>query len=647
MIWSTIVIDRLLAFHTHIFDLGMSLERGWLIYHTSWTPYSFTKSFLSSALVFILSPITVNGDSKVLLILQTVMLAFSAFPIFFLYSHFNRNKLGALMLSGAYLIYFPLSGVNWYDFHYQAFFIPLFLLAVMLYTKKHFFASIIFFFLSGLVDYPYLAFPLLFALSIVTEEILNYRFHLSNYSKANLVRMLIFSIFLALVLAYSFILLHSSANLTGASGYNGQTFYLNELAFSSIDNKIFTICLLFFPLLGFPLFSKKWLVFLIPYLTLMFITNFAHYIFPQAFQYQYMSAVIPFLFIGTIDGIHKLTYKTENNSEKEEKRTNRALKEKLRSITIKNNVKFPAMVLVLVILFGLIYLPYGPLNKFSEDNFNFKVNTAVNTTLYDEMMQMINYIPNNDSNVLMQENLAQMLPRPMFDNSLLLIGGVDVAYNLTVTVNGGKTWIPLHPTYILIDPYNIINYCMVQSFPFNISMFKIVQKLYSSGAYGILAEASGLVLLKANYSSSLKYYVPYKNNFPAFDLYNSSTGLHPLQNIISIKDSRESLIWWGPVVPMSPGIYNITFEMKTNNVNMSNVLEVDVSAYLGKIVIYTSLPIYGENFSRSNIWSNFTIKVQFDNFYSQVEFRGYSFNWNGTLSVNDIRVNQISVAPST
>jgi hypothetical protein len=49
--------------------------------------------------------------------------------------------------------------------------------------------------------------------------------------------------------------------------------------------------------------------------------------------------------------------------------------------------------------------------------------------------------------------------------------------------------------------------------PFNMSMYDLVNRLYGSGEYGLVAEASGIVLLKKNYTGQIEYYAPMKENF--------------------------------------------------------------------------------------------------------------------------------------
>jgi hypothetical protein len=172
-------------------------------------------------------------------------------------------------------------------------------------------------------------------------------------------------------------------------------------------------------------------------------------------------------------------------------------------------------------------------------------------------------------------------------------------------------------------------------------MYNITKLFYGSGEYGILAEASGIVLLKKNYTGPIIYYVPLYENFPY-----SKLNLGPLSKennnyLYAQNISKYNVIWYGPYKALPPGEYNITFQLMTSNNNANNTLNLDVSANGGGIIL-ASKTIDGSYFNNKNKWENITLTVNLTNFYSYVEFRGFSSYWNGTISLKGIYVEQVA-----
>ena len=127
--WSYITIMRYYSLNAYIYDLGLYQQELWLVYNTHWSFISFLWNLLFRGTMFIFFPISFFNSYPLTLTFQTVLLAIAIFPIYGIGRHFLKSNLAALIISSSYLIYFPLAGVNWFDVHNQAFFIPLFLFA--------------------------------------------------------------------------------------------------------------------------------------------------------------------------------------------------------------------------------------------------------------------------------------------------------------------------------------------------------------------------------------------------------------------------------------------------------------------------------------------------------------------------------------
>jgi len=193
-----------------------------------------------------------------------------------------------------------------------------------------------------------------------------------------------FTILLTTLIA-SYVLLFTSPYETYQSYYLGGYFHISsgsllKLLLSNIDNKIITIVLILSPLLFIPLRSKKWMFLLIPFIILCFFNVNNVYIYPDAFHFQYMVTVAPFVFLGLIE--------TVNVGERDEPQQNKSMNKGVRHalITIRRKYlprKEPIAVFIAILLFAVIFQPYSPLNTDSSAPFEMNI-FHPNTYIYDE-----------------------------------------------------------------------------------------------------------------------------------------------------------------------------------------------------------------------------------------------------------------------
>jgi Predicted membrane protein len=158
--WSIISLLRYYSFNARYFDLGVSM--GYITYSVEGLTLSkFVQIFALKPIVYLLDPIAYAFSFQGLLVFQSFFLALGAYPVFMISLEKLKNGTLAALLSASYLLYFPLAGLNWFDFHYQALFPTLFLLGYWFYIKGKKSLSLTFMVLSGMVHYPYTVFPLL------------------------------------------------------------------------------------------------------------------------------------------------------------------------------------------------------------------------------------------------------------------------------------------------------------------------------------------------------------------------------------------------------------------------------------------------------------------------------------------------------
>ena len=630
-VWSFISLDRFYSFGSYVFDLGINMERSWLIFHTSWNASTLIGAFLYSGIVLIVSPLFIIGGYPFVLIFQSLFLAYTAIPLYYISLRLLQSRLAGWIVSASYLLYFPLAGVNWYDFHYQALFIPLFVTAYALYLRGNLRFSLLLFFLSGITRFPYVIFPLLISIWILYEFLKKAKLEGKGLDK-RFREVLLFSILLTMQLLFTYVLLGSSTGL-GANLHSSSGGSLLGNFFIDFDTKIETLMLFLFPVLGISLLSRKWTTFLLPGFLLILISTNSAYLFPRTFMMQYGSGIVPFIFLGLIEGTSQvtsgLTLKIPNILSN--------------SATRKYRIRILSTVFVIIILMGAVYLPFGPFNDKTLVNYHLSEELRPNVSLDSQLNNLISLIPANSSSVLVQNNLPQLLPRPTI-NGTIIVPGLNVANNMTFETATGQ-WSPVHPQFILEYPFgDYFNY--LANPPYNISMYQIITKLYSKYNYGILGEASDMMLLEKGYTGPMKYYVPYTGTYAPHKFNVPSVSHIVVGKLVTNNNITNAFAWYGPYTTLVPGTYNITFSLESSVLEANNSLSLSVAANVGAVIL-SEKTVNGSKFKRDQEQTNISIRVEIDQLYSSVEFRGWINSWMGNLTLLGVEVQQINSMPLT
>ncbi|MHA1229000.1 MAG: DUF2079 domain-containing protein, partial [Candidatus Hodarchaeales archaeon] len=144
-VFSYYTIMRHYSFRSNAWDLGIlvqsiaSATKGMLFTNNAELYFSPTGSYFGihfTPILFTIVPFfLLMPKVEIILVIQSVILALGAIPIYLIARDCLNNRLSALLLSAAYLLNPLLQGINWYDFHTQAFF-PLFVLSATYFLKK-------------------------------------------------------------------------------------------------------------------------------------------------------------------------------------------------------------------------------------------------------------------------------------------------------------------------------------------------------------------------------------------------------------------------------------------------------------------------------------------------------------------------------
>lgn len=175
----------------------------------------------------------------------------------------------------------------------------------------------------------------------------------------------------------------------------------------------------------------------------------------------------------------------------------------------------------------------------------------------------------------------------------------------------------------------------------NDSMSQFERVAYGSGAYGILGEVYGMLVLEYGYVGTPLRYIPYRASFPAQVLRDSSTGGSTGSPIIRYSNGSGPTAWNGPFTTLSPGRYTVEFSLMSTSTSASNHVTLAALAN-GGATTFGSVTISGSNFTSSGKWYTFSLSFYVNNTYDLVAFPGINVNWMGTLSLRYLVVTQDS-----
>ena len=625
LFWSYVTTAQFFAMNSAIWDLGYSVQvLNGIIFHATFT--NLLTEFSQQGISLILSPLTFLDSIPAILILQNIVLGLPAYVIFEIANDKIENKLISTGIAIIYLLYFPLAGISWFDFHFEAFFIFLFLTGYLFLIKKHNKLAGIFLLLSGFVRFPYMILVTTAMFSIALPNIIesvkyrNFRIlrecYIIYYILIASVIILVLQYILSISINPGLITIHNSAN---------------HNIFYNLKDKLLGIFFLNLPLLFLPLFSKKWILPQLPFYALVFVANNFAYEYPYMFSYWYTDMVIPFLFLGLIDTLQNI-----RNLDRFSSRY--AWKKYITHLVhiLKLSTKRVFLMLVIFTLVTVVYLqPYGPLNSSSFNNFNLWADIKENSTVYRTANEIVNLIPKNQPYILAQNSFVQLFPRPAVKN--ILVSPYNIGPNVTMSdildnkfpFDGGSEYGFLPINYVLIDLSNLHTLTEPPTSPGYPTMIQMAQMLYSSGKYGILAASNGIYLLKRDYMGQPviegEYYQ--KINLPSGIFLSSVSGNEYTSalTLTSITVGPGTYVFMTNITlkGSSRGIINEMFSYTSLNVTNKTSVLIPVKTFVNKT-------------------SQIYVTTTFNNFSDSVSLEYEFLNYNGTIKISSISLTQFN-----
>ncbi len=611
--WDIIVASKIYSMKAAVYDLGVVYERLWVVFNKPDLKLVI-GNIENSGIVILMSPLSLIHNLFFFVYLQTFWLSFTAIPLYFISYKEIKSKTLSLIIAVSYLLFFGITGINWFDVHFQSLFIPLFVTgyAMKLYDKKR--LSLIFLILSGVTRFPYIIFPLFLGFTYIAEN-----FYYRDFSiKSNKFYYYLFFISLFfMILGFIFI---NTTNFNGiVSMGGGNTNYLPNFK-NNLDNKVFSFFLLLSPFLMLPLFSKRFSLMMVPYFFMVFFSGNNAYIFPDANISQYNTAIVPFLYLGFIIALKKFNLNKKINSN--------ALK-----IRLGDRHKIVITMFIIIILLGVLYEPYGYLNNDTSANFNLNHIVNYNKTVYQEFDKIVSLIPNDNAYVLYQDNMPEV---NLKDPSAQLRYQLTYSQNYTYFINNHWT---KKIDYVIADPYS--RFFNVE-LPYSGSMtfYKIVNH-YISLKYGILAEYDGLILLEKNYTGNPKLYGAENYNYNL----NGIASNFKENNLIFGRNITNNTLFTTNDIFLQPGKYILNLNIKTSNMSSKNNFLLNytymVNPYSGKKIMLKSFIVNGNNISMKNKWVNLTFNISAKNYYNYVQFSVQNFSWNGSFYMRSMYIKEV------
>ncbi len=531
IVWSAISLFRYYTFHASVFDLGLTSSllyrafSGHIIFGVTSKPIDANKM-----IYFLIAPFyDLYPNPAFLLVFQSIFIAIGAIPLYKIGQKILKDNKIALILSLSYLLYYPLSGVNWFDFHFMALFPTFFLISIYLWLYNKNKSSLIFVFLAAITDYLV---PIILLFYFIFLIIRGKKFSEKSFKYAFGVLFIAIGV-LAWVniyygLSYTANITHVSSSVS-SSGLN--------MIFANLPLKFLYILLIGFPLLFIFLIYPEASIMLIPYIGMEFLYNYMPYFDPIG--YQYPALIAPVIFFATILGLKRL---------KDLKPQKFDLK-KLKKITV-----------IILILSFISYSVAAPLTmdiSITTENNVPAIKNDVIIHQYDySLNNMIKNIPTN-SEILIQNNM----PQAAYDTYYHLAIGNNITYY----------------NYSITDPYSIW-------FDDNMSLNNKVTlnsmtwfNSYILDNYSIIDEEYGMIFMSKNATNTSNVFIPY--NITINTLNEKSDKFFIPPGIFYLNDTLNKKI--NITINAFNGFKNITIN---KTIDKSTIIKTDIYLYPVNII---------------------------------------------------------------
>ena len=648
--WFQFSTDKVTSMYASVYDLGIEMEEGWLVFHTQWTPHLLFVDFGPYSGILILSPLMAFGSFSVLLLAQTLAASLSSIPLYFAATKRLSSKFYGLLISVSYFIYFPVAGLDQFDFHEQIFFVPFFIAGYCAYVYGRYNTAVALMVVAGLFKFPYLLFPLAFVVALYVGSILEHGRLRSLEPLKERFAILLVSISVVL-LGVAYLSIQAG---TGVTGYVAQGSVGIANLYQAPDQKLFTTMLLIIPFLFIPWKSRFGLL-TVPVIAVLWLYNTPAWLYPGLFRGQFSSGIVAPYYIAFIEGLvacfpHLLTSGDRGQTRSME--AHRAL----RQLESRWMIQAVSASLVIMCAIATVAQPFGPLNASSQDSFFAQEVMHPNLQQYNEITRINSLIPTSAdaSGILVENNIPEIFPRPDhygLDASNPLAGPLEVDYNWNFFNNytelgADGRYYSISPDFVFMSPYfggPSAYYEFIDAYapsPHNLSNLALVEHLYKSGQYAFVAEAQGAFLLERGYSGLPEYFVPLNESFPSGSFF-AEPGITNSQGALSTSNATSQAFFYGPFTTLIPGTYRVTYFFQSQSNASSN--ELTLSTYYNVNTRLCYHIVNGTHFNSSGNLTSISYDIDLTDFVGGVQFTAWINSWSGHIQFNGIAIQQLGV----
>jgi uncharacterized membrane protein len=525
----------------------------------------------------------------------------------------------------AYMLYPPLQGINWFDFHVQSF-LPLFFFSTLYFFEtQNWKPYFLFIFLSLMVE-EHAAIIVAF---IGLLSILQHRKHLLSELKNRNLKdaLLLVSLWTVVssVLWYALTILFRNAffpvNQTFISTFKAtsnwkilgaedpitipfQVFLhpANAIAALSYDSllKLSYLITLFAPLVFMPFFKMRYLLPTLPWFVYALFSNYQPY---YSILFQYPAYVISFIFIAAIYGLGR------GGADK------RNCEKRLMVLLVFSSIAF------------LLVSPFSLTSTLVHQDSGMNLSSQRN----DLVSQLLTYIPTNAS--IITDNA--FFPHVSSRSNAYVIPTIPPLWkdhetegrNFTGTILGKVD-------YIIVD---------TKTDPLASSVvFSLIE---GNPTFRLLASADSIVLFKRDYTGNATVLFPYDTiyDFGSLNLYSGE--LVTLPNSTSNKVlhcngtfEQPLMFWFSPRNPLSPGEYAITMKAGINGTD--GAFRVDMCSDRGQNTLI-SKNFSSTDFAKDQQWTNLTVSFHTVQPIPDFEVRTILLPGNADIYLDYFEVRQI------
>lgn len=675
LVFSIVTVLRIYALKTYAYDLGnynqalYTTLRGYgLLYYTADLPVtggSMMGVHFTPMLLFLLPIYAFYPFPPTLLVLKSFVLALGAFPVYWLAKHYLKARSWGILFAAAYLLNPMLQGINWFDFHPEAFFPTMFLFSIY-YGLRGDWRKYVLFTVLTLTTTEHAAVLILmssiYLLWMHKSDVINSLKLLRHleirktnaYFKYPL-------IVLCLAVGWFFVALQvvsffSPSNpmvkggapqwsILGADGTLSvplQAILSPQRALAALvydlPLKLGYTIILFGSTMFLSFLNPKSLIMTLPWLTVALLSNYS------AFYYvgnQYPAFLLPGVFVGSVFGVKKLlesspggiflemscrlkTIGTFTMKILQADALRRRFHLSLRLSFDRKRTLF-RFLLVFVLIFSILSSPLYGLHVGNWPDLTYGIEPI--TAHSRVVMDILSLVPSN-AGILTQGNIFPLVSSRT--NSFIIPLGSfyppGTSFNSTL-----QQW--LHEVdFVLID--------FVTSRPESTIVLSYIKD------YGVYAANDGVILLKRGYNGPPVIFEPYVVvlDYEALTLMNGEVVRNADSDSIEVLLHRANVepvgdFWRSTALYLPPGEYEISYKLKVTNELWSSIIDVNVTGRslllsqqqqgtqvsghkvtfietLSKNkTIYIWKALSGADFSEANVYKEFK-----DRFYAAVSF---------------------------